>query len=851
VGFFLEDNHVARMTAKPVRAPRGQKAVASSAPGCDGCNMRARWPRMVTPKMALFKVSPDADILVVGDAPTPDADKAGLPFYGSYWGMLRKAVHPKHWERLCFQNVIRCTTGVAGDKPQDLRRPTPAEVHSCSGHLDADVHAVDPVCVLILGDVALRRMVPDCYNKTTAGDLSGTWLPITAGGRVVWGYVVLGLDVVHKFGGEGGPAWPVFQADIKNFFDTMEALPKPRIYDISPQQVHIVHTLAEATAFRDRMGKRVTVDVEATGLRPTARDELFLTNSFSDGVLTMAFSVDHPLGCNAWAKPFIAETIAKAERWCAHQAGMETAWLQHFCGVPFEPERLEDTQAMARILHNNENLLSLADQTRIHLGVNVKALSDLDVRNLIAYPIQDVLTYNGLDTLATAHVWDKHKHITLDVNYRRLVDATSMVTQMQMYGLPVDLNVSHALKEKWSAKAKAAEVKARKIYEVRQWEQNTQREWRITADQDTADALVRFGHVPLPKTDAGNYKTDEHLLLSLAPGNPLVLCVLDHREATKLVSTYIDCVIESCARHTDGLLHPCYTVTLTATGRLSAEDPNIQNFPRRFNVELRGQIVCPPGCIMVAFDYGQLEARLIAMASKDRFLIEAILTGYDIHAEWGPAICRIYPQFWNQMQAIAEETYGAPVTDKQIKKVMRDRIKNGFVFPSFYGSYVNSIADNNLNIPREIAQAVQKDFWSKFAGVKTWMEARRKEYQDTGSARTLTGRIRHTIMKGNEPINTPIQGTAADVVADAMNECAEIARREGDIYMHPRIQIHDDLTFFLPDDERLEGYIQRIFEVLGKRRYKWQTVPFLVEAKCGYSWETLEEFADYTGKHHA
>jgi DNA polymerase I-like protein with 3'-5' exonuclease and polymerase domains/uracil-DNA glycosylase len=1190
MGFFLEDRAVALMTAKAVRAPR-QVRTENTTPGCDNCAMRSLWPRMATPKIPIFLGSPSADILVLGDGPNIQADGAGMPFYGSYWQTLRKAIPARHWERMAYQNVARCSTMDSKD-----HKPKPAVVHSCSVHLDADLASRPWAAIVVMGDSAMRRIAPDVSKKTTAVDMGGTWFPVVAGGRVTWAYATMGLDVLGKFGGEHGTAWPVFKADWKHFFNTLDRLDKPHVHDINLQQVVTVNSLEEATAFRERMGREITTDIEGTGLRPTRRGELMLTASFSDGVSTMAFAVDHPMAVNKWAKPFIVDTLTKADRWCAHQAGMELAWFAHMCGLPLEPDRVEDTMAMARIIHNNENLLSLADQTRIHLGVNVKELSDLDVTNLIAYPLDQVLTYNGLDSYATHLVWNKHRHITKDVNYRRLVDATTMVTQMQLWGLPVNLECSHRLKAKWSAKAAEAELKAQAVYEVKQWQMATQREWSITNDQDTADALVRFGKVLLPKSDAGNYKTDETLLKEVAGDNPLVTHLLDYREASKLCSTYIDPVIDATNTHTDGLLHPCYSITLTATGRRSSEDPNIQNFPRRFNVELRGQIVCPPGTVMVAFDYGQLEARILAMASKDRALMEAIINKYDIHAAWGPKICAIYPKFWEQMEDIVRETYNTyNPTEKQTLKVMRDRIKNGFVFPSFYGSYVNSIADRNLFIPREVVDAVQKDLWKTFPGVQIWMKARRKEYVDTGSIRTLTGRVRHAILKGNEPINcvdfetecltqrgwltgqqvhpgdvlltmnpntqkmewqaatdikrfpgyhgpvyhmeskgfsavttpnhrwpcissrgvlhdrttenlpnlmhiprvapysapggekysnewvelvgwvltdgfystghkinpedaqyrktpacgysgsqigicqkkpervveidalfaaldisvrskqsrvknkevfwhfsgnagrwfhgmfpnrmltmefllqltpiqlsilqhtmlkgdghipdsgsvsfvagskckqqidmfqalcllngnsasvvyrntedretkqyasmgnvpvsaghwalkihkrtridtafirktvttesvgmwcpmvpntyfmarrngqpyitgnTPIQGTASDVTADAMNECAAISRREQDPFMHPRVEIHDDLTFFLPDDDRLDGYVERIFQVLGRCRYKWQTVPWLVEAKAGYSWEHLEEFADYTGDYH-
>jgi DNA polymerase I-like protein with 3'-5' exonuclease and polymerase domains len=652
---------------------------------------------------------------------------------------------------------------------------------------------------------------------------------------------MIGLDVLDKYRNDRGPAWPVFAADFKKFFQQVDKLKKPAILDLNAHKVHVVHSLSEAQALRERMGKVLAWDVETTGLRCTARDELLLTASFSDGETTFAFTVDHPLETNTWAKTFIRDTLLSCERWIAHYSSMELSWAVQHCGLPLSPDQMEDTAAIARIVHDHENLLSLADQSRIWLGTNVKALSDLDTRNLISYPVEDVLRYNGLDSYATKLCFDKNAHITHTSAYRRHIDAIAMTVQMQLYGLPYSLDKSLELKTKWQAKAVAAEQKAHTIYEVKEWQRNTRKEWSITSDQDTADALVRFGHIKLPKTEAGNYVTSEPILLSVAPDNPLVKSVLDYREAAKLVSTYIDPLIEATKRHYDNIPHPCYNVLLTATERLSSEDPNIQNFPRRANVELREQIVAPPGHIMVAFDYGQLEARLIAMASKDQYFCDAVLKGYDIHAEWGPEFVKEYGEFWHMCCE-----WAGTEEEKKVKKVMRDRIKNKFVFPSFYGANPKSI-DGYLELPEGVTAEVHKVFWQRFKGVKQWIEARRAEYDRTGSIRTLTGRTRHSIFSGNEPINTPIQGTAANLASDAMNDCAALARKENDPYLHPRMQIHDDLTFIFPEDHRLETYIDRIFEVMGRCRYDWQILPLLVEAKCGYSWADLDEFATYTG----
>jgi DNA polymerase I-like protein with 3'-5' exonuclease and polymerase domains/uracil-DNA glycosylase len=861
MGFFLEDSDVKLITSKPMRAPRAANKPATAVPGCDGCVLKQCWPRMVSPKMSAF-VQADADILVLGTCPYSEADRSGMPFSKEQMRLLRRAVPARHWERLAFQNVIRCNAYIGSI--QGFK----AAASSCSIHLQEDLAQRDYKAIIGFGDVVLRQLIPDFHNKDTSRDITGTWLPIEINGKPIWYYNVFGFDLLSEFGDDEGSAWPVFRADVEAFFKRVDKIKPPVVHhELRTQKVQIVHTLAEAQAVREKMGKIFAWDCETHSTRkgavpqPTDKNALMLSAAFSDDNITFAFSVEHPLERNAWAKPFIKETLDGAVYWIAHQSGYESVWSAERCGVFIDPSRFHDTMAAARCKRNSERGLSLATQSSIHLGINVKFLSDLNVRNLIAYPLEDVLYYNGLDSYATKHVWNKNEDIIDDRGYQRYIASIAMVSQMQLYGLPVDLGKSYELQSKWKSVADDYERQAKRLYEVKQWELTTGNEWSISSDQDTAAALVKFGRTDLPKTAVGNYETAEPVLLRVAPDNPLVKAVLGWREANKIKSTYVDPLIEHCTNvHKDGLLHPCYTVLKTNTARLSSEDPNSQNFPRRSNPEVREQIVAytpeyleylvkemglAPGTklVLVAFDYGQLEARLIAMVSKDPYFCEAILKGYDIHGVWGPMLAKIYPDFWKRALNIFGDD------EKKILKWMRDLIKNKFVFPSFYLANAGAIA-GYLEVEPWAIEQLHVDFWKKFAGVREWQKARKREYKDTGSAHTLTKRYRHAIMTSNDIVNMPIQSLGADVVADAMCECARISRKEKDIFMHPRIQIHDDLTFILRDDQYLEDYVDRIFSILAFEtmpRYEWQTLPFLVEAKAAFDWRHLDEFATFTG----
>ena len=232
------------------------------------------------------------------------------------------------------------------------------------------------------------------------------------------------------------------------------------------------------------------------------------------------------------------------------------------------------------------------------------------------------------------------------------------------------------------------------------------------------------------------------------------------------------------------------------------------------------------------------------MASKDKNLIAGTIKGRDIHSDWLNNCLNLYPDYLNRL---ADET--GQKEEKKIRKYGRDIIKTDFVFASFFGSSANSVS-TRTRIPRHLVDALHSEFWTEFKGVKDWIAAKRREYAETGSTKLLNGIVRHTILWGNEPINTPIQGSGASIVVASMNELSQLAVATGDFYWHPRINIHDDLIFILPEDERADPYIEGIMKIMVKVRFPWQNVPLMVEGRVGPNWADLEEFTTYTGDYH-
>jgi DNA polymerase I-like protein with 3'-5' exonuclease and polymerase domains/uracil-DNA glycosylase len=842
MGFFAPDAEVAPQSKKPA------KLQARAAVGCDACALKAVWPSILSPRMKMVGPA-DADILILGGNLTSPDDIAGKPWADDGGGskMLKKLI-PKHMhDRIAYQSMVRCFPSRLG--MDDLHHS-----QACSIHLTADIERSDIKFILGVGNLAARYFAPG----HSLSDIYGTKMPIQIGSKTLWFYPVFEPSYVYSMIGkfDDGNVAPIFNADVRRFFNECYYWPAPRIFKPNPDEVIVPKSYEEAKGLIDRMQGKLGYDIEAgreghgenSGvLKPMIKDARILTAAFSDGALTIAFPVDHPERAEPWAKRLILDTL-RARQWIAHNAGFEllcSLYLAEQMGEQADFNSFDDSMALLRLYHNRHFILSLAAGTKIHLGTDFKSLSKIDAKRILSYPLAEVLPYNGLDAQGSALLVPEMLPRVAGANYDRFIGSVEATARMELMGLNIDYGKSAELRKEWESKAELATKGLRQIYEVKAFEADKGRAFRISAPEDVGEALAVYGKVPLPKTDGGKqYSTDDEILSKLAPDNPLVKAVSASREAAKIISTYIDPVESAAEHYVDRLLHPGYTTLMVATTRLSSNGPNIQNFPKRNQEqrELRKQIIARPGHLFYAFDYGQLEARVIAMCSKDPNLIGSIIKGRDIHTDWLNNCLNIYPDYLERLADMTGET-----NEKKIRKYGRDIIKTDFVFASFFGSSANSVS-NLTKIPRHLVDDLHAEFWKEFAGVLDWIKAKRKEYKETGSTKLLNGIERHTILWGNEPINTPVQGTGACIVVEAMNELSQASVALGDPYFHPRINIHDDLIFELPEDlELAEPYIESIMQTMVEVRFQWQCVPLMVEARMGSNWAELEEFAIHTG----
>ena len=347
------------------------------------------------------------------------------------------------------------------------------------------------------------------------------------------------------------------------------------------------------------------------------------------------------------------------------------------------------------------------------------------------------------------------------------------------------------------------------------------RAFNIASTRELGQVLFEELKLPVLKRLKTGPSTDQDVLERLAEQHPLPALVLEHRSLAKLKGTYVDALPQLVAP--DGRIHTTFHQGGAATGRLSSSDPNLQNIPIRTELSrrIRAAFVAPPGYLLVSADYSQIELRILAHFASDPALIEAFRRHEDVHA------------------ATAAETFGvdrAAVTSDQrrIAKVLNFGIAYGL---SAFG------LSQRLDMPPQEAQAVIDRYFTRYAAVKRWLDETVARARREGEVRTLFGRKRALpeLMSRNPAarqgaermaVNTPIQGTAADLIKVAMLR-VDGALQRGDIDARLLLQVHDELV--LEVAERDAGRLAEL--VRGEMvRAGDLAVPLEVEVGRGMTW---------------
>jgi DNA polymerase-1 len=408
---------------------------------------------------------------------------------------------------------------------------------------------------------------------------------------------------------------------------------------------------------------------------------------------------------------------------------------------------------------------------------------------------------------ADANLWALYEEVELPL--------MSVLREMEEAGVRIDVAKLKEAEHQLTAELEALE---QEIYTMAGTTLN------INSPRQVGDLLFETMHLSdkAKKSKTGQYSTSEEVLLGIKDRHPIVGKILDYRELKKLISTYVTSLPGYINPQT-GKIHTTYNQTVTATGRLSSSNPNLQNLPIRSERGklIREAVIPDPGCLFLSADYSQIELRLLAHFSGDEHMQEAFRQGQDIHAATAAKIFRI------------------PI--EQVTADQRRRAKTAN-FGIIYGISAFGLSQQ-LDCSRAEAKALIDGYFEAFPRVVDYIESQKQKAREKGYAETLFGRRRYLpdILSQNatvrsfaerNAVNAPIQGTAADIIKMAMVSISRRLHME-QLRAQMIMQVHDELNFNVPEDE-----VERVREiVVGEMQHVVHlSIPLIADCGVGNNW---------------
>ena len=432
---------------------------------------------------------------------------------------------------------------------------------------------------------------------------------------------------------------------------------------------------------------------------------------------------------------------------------------------------------------------------------------------LVSYLLNPEVAYNPSQPIqwetlkADSALWNLYQEVELPLS--------AVLREMEQAGVRIDVDM-----------LKQAEIQLNDELQVLEEQIYTAAKTTFNINSPKQVGEVLFDQLKLDtkakKSKTGQYSTSEEVLLGLKGKHEVVGMILEYRELKKLISTYISALPTYINAET-GKIHTTYNQTVTATGRLSSSNPNLQNLPiRSERGQLIRQAVIPDeGCVFLSADYSQIELRLMAHFSQDPHLVEAFRSGQDIHA------------------ATAAKIFNVPI--EQVTKDQRRQAKTAN-FGIIYGISAFGLAQQ-LDFSRSEAKALIDGYFAAFPGVIDYIERQKELAREQGYAITLFGRKRYLpdIVSHNatvrsfaerNAVNSPIQGTAADIIKMAMVTIHRRLKDEG-LKAQMIMQVHDELNFNVPMNE-----VDKVREIVVSEMQNvvHLTVPLIADCGVGKNW---------------
>lgn len=780
-------------------------------------------------------------IYILGEAPGAEEDKTGKHFAGKDGKYLRRRL-PEH-----LNKKIRWNTCVR-TRPPENRPPSQIEIECCRPSITRDIEKTKPKAIFGFGNIPLQWAT----GLSGISFWCGRRIAVQIGSHACWFYpfyhpsYLLKVKNDKRGDGYGSEEAFAFEKHLEKAIDEIEHIPDAVVH--SPKKAQSNLTLIDGSngdsdlrkiiKHLEKMASEryVGFDYETSALRPYGDNAKVLTAALASKDTTLAFPLRHRQ--SPWSKRQLGKLTDAfveflEESDClkvVHQLGFELEWsVVHFGEKTLRNGRWGCSYSQAYILDERygAGALSLDGMCIQYFGLSIKKLNPVNRANLDAVPLKDVLPYNAVDARYHRLLFLKQeKRIReegLEDQYYHNVERQAGMTLMSVKGLPVSQKVAKRLDKKHTGIVEKIDTEIKELPGVKKFEKKFGREFNAGSNKDVKTLMNDILGNDVKSVDVEQLQP----LKGKAPK-----LIVRRRKSTKLLSTYIHPSMEGSPILFKNKFHAIYGTCSTRTWRTSCDSPNEQNWPKYEGREVRKIVRAPRGHKIVAFDYAGIQARNVAMESKDKVLVEAFKHRYDIHSDWMERIARHYPKWIKEGVKKLHE--------KDIKKHYRQQAKNKAVFPAFFGAGAGTIA-SGLGVPFEIGDAIGKEFRKEFAGIDKWHKKLRKNYRKYGYVTGLSGFRRRAPVAPTEVINTPIQSDEALIVLDALIRLTDLQEE----CFYPNIEIHDDLTFIWPKVD-VEKNAEVVIGMMLDVPFEWaKIVPMGVEMSIGDDWADLEPVGEW------
>lgn len=563
-----------------------------------------------TPKMKPTG-SKEPLVLVIAEAPGETEDLKGEQLVGPSGQLFRPLIPEKFLPYIRWDNVARC-------RPPQNRAPTDLEIECCRPYHTEDIEQTKPYAIFGLGNIPLQWAL----NQTGITKYRGRYFPVKIGTHTAWYFPFIHPSSLLRQRRTSGSGREIesedefaTRLDIAKAFELVENLPEPVVFTEDDAKYGITCVtgknkgdLEQVISFlaRAETKKYAGIDYETIGLRPYADKADILTIAVSTGSETLAFALHHPQA--GWSEAeleliresYIEFLLSPCHK-VAHNAAFEAEWTIKRINFPRDKLRLsawEDTMVQAFVLDERSGCHSLNFLCQQYFGLDLKAISKLDVKNLAAEPLDNVLLYNGMDAkFATLLFAEQRRRIIkekLEGVYAMQLRRIPTIVLTQIKGLKIDFETNKKLMQQFQSRLEQIKHDITNSREAKAFKTTVGRDFKPGSTRDVEALLDKILNTRIGKKDTGRYTTDEDVLHKV--NKPITNLIIDYRKVTKALSTYIepfDPENERSVIHDDKLVHTSYNTIFVTSGRLSSDNPNVQNQPKRDSElrEIRSQFI--------------------------------------------------------------------------------------------------------------------------------------------------------------------------------------------------------------------------------------------------------------------